>query len=56
MELTLIVARLAQRLDIDAGGATIPDPIGLVVNRPRGGAPMRVQARRHAVASGSQPE
>jgi cytochrome P450 len=46
MELTLIVARLAQRLDIDACGAPIPDPVGLVVNRPKGGAPMRVRAAR----------
>ena len=45
MELTLIVARLAQRLDIDARGAAIPDPVGLVVNRPKGGAPMRVHLR-----------
>jgi cytochrome P450 len=46
MELTLIIARLAQRLDIDAGGADKPRPVGMVVNRPAGGAPMSITARR----------
>ena len=45
MELTLIVARLAQRIDIEATAASTPSPVGLVVNRPAGGAPMRVRAR-----------
>jgi cytochrome P450 len=45
MELTLIVARLAQRLDIDARDAPKPRPVGMVVNRPVGGAPMWVTAR-----------
>ena len=45
MELTLIVARLAQRIDIEATAATPPRPVGLVVNRPEGGAPMRVRTR-----------
>ena len=46
VELTLILARFAQRLDLDAVSDVVPDPIGLVVNRPRGGAPVRVGARR----------
>jgi cytochrome P450 len=46
MELTLITARLAQRLDIEAVGAEAPRPVGMVVNRPAGGAPMRVSGRR----------
>lgn len=46
MELTLIVARLAQRLDVEPTEAK-PKPVGMVVNRPAGGAPMRV-ARRAA--------
>lgn len=46
MELVLITARLAQRLDIEALAATIPRPVGMVVNRPEGGAPMLVSARR----------
>jgi cytochrome P450 len=46
MELTLIVARLAQRLDVDPADAAKPPPVGMVVNRPAGGAPMRVTARR----------
>ena len=48
MELTLIIARLAQRLDISAVTADKPRPVGMVVNRPTGGAPMRVAARNGA--------
>jgi cytochrome P450 len=48
MELTLIIARLAQRLDITAVRAEKPRPVGMVVNRPTGGAPMRVSARAGA--------
>ena len=44
MELTLIIARLAQRLDVEPIGPK-PQPVGMVVNRPSGGAPMRVAAR-----------
>ena len=44
MELTLIISRLAQRLDVEATSATMPHPVGMVVNRPAGGAPMRVAA------------
>lgn len=46
MELTLIVARLAQRLDIAPLTTTKPRPVGMVVNRPTGGAPMNVSPRR----------
>jgi cytochrome P450 len=46
MELTIVVARLAQRLDIAAIAPEVPRPAGMVVNRPEGGAPMRVAARR----------
>lgn len=46
MELTLIIARIAQRLDIASTAGAIPRPVGMVVNRPAGGAPMRVSARR----------
>ena len=45
MELTLIIARLAQRLDVGSLTQTLPRAYGLVVNRPTGGAPMRVSAR-----------
>lgn len=45
MELTLIIARLAQRLDITAADQDKPRPVGMVVNRPTGGAPMQVSAR-----------
>ncbi len=45
MELTLILARLAQRLDVRPAADTIPEPVGMVVNRPRGGAPLVVATR-----------
>jgi len=44
MELTLMIARLAQRIDVSPIGP-LPPPIGMVVNRPRGGAPARVALR-----------
>jgi len=45
MELTLIISRVAQRLDIASTTTTIPRPVGMVVNRPEGGAPMTVSPR-----------
>jgi cytochrome P450 len=45
MELTLIIARLAQRLDVRPVRDVEPRPVGMVVNRPEGGAPMRVGLR-----------
>ncbi len=45
MELTLIIARIAQRLDVTAPTSDVPRPVGMVVNRPTGGAPMLVRAR-----------
>jgi cytochrome P450 len=45
MELTLVIARLAQRLDLDPTRDREPRPVGMVVNRPRGGVPMRVRVR-----------
>lgn len=52
MELTLIIARLVQRLDLEPLSATKPRPIGMVVNRPTGGAPMMTTARHdHPVTS-----
>ena len=45
MELTLIIARLAQRLDLSPTSTEIPHPIGMVVNQPTGGAPFQVSAR-----------
>jgi cytochrome P450 len=45
MELTLMIARLAQRLDVEATTDQMPRPVGMVVNRPTGGAPMRVSIR-----------
>lgn len=45
MELTLIIARLAQRLEVTPVSSTLPRPVGMVVNRPAGGAPMHVRAR-----------
>ena len=54
MELTLIVARLAQtsrplaHLDLSPVSANVPVPAGMVVNRPTGGTPMRLNPRREA--------
>jgi len=45
MELTLIISRVAQRLDLTPTSYTVPRPVGLVVNRPAGGAPMLVKER-----------
>jgi cytochrome P450 len=45
MELTVFVARIAQHLDLVPAAPVVPPPTGLVVSRPRGGAPMRVTAR-----------
>jgi cytochrome P450 len=53
MELTLIVARMAQRLDVSPSSRTVPPAEGLVVSAPRGGAPMRVIERRGVAIGGS---
>lgn len=45
MELTLMIARFAQRLDLVPIESEVPRPVGLVVNRPAGGAPFHVDAR-----------
>ncbi|MGI9642082.1 MAG: cytochrome P450 [Acidimicrobiia bacterium] len=45
MELTLLIAKLAQRLDVDHPPTGKPGPVGMVVNRPRGGVPFRVTRR-----------
>jgi cytochrome P450 len=45
MELTLILARLAQRLDLERVSKDVPTPIGMVVNRPAGPAAYTVTPR-----------
>lgn len=45
LELTLVISRLAQRLDLTPPDRQLPRPVGMVVNRPQGGAPMLVEAR-----------
>lgn len=45
MELTLIISRFAQRLDLTPTAGETPHPVGMVVNRPTGGAPFLVSAR-----------
>lgn len=45
MELTLLISRFAQRLDVTAPRTAKPGPVGMVVNRPRGGVPFRVSHR-----------
>lgn len=45
MELTLAIARIAQRLDLTPIDPELPRAVGMVVNRPEGGAPMTVTPR-----------
>ncbi len=45
MELTLVISRLAQRLDLTPTAQTLPRPVGMVVNRPEGGATMMIRDR-----------
>ena len=45
LELTLIISRLAQRLDLVPTSSTVPRPVGMVVNRPRGGVPVQASPR-----------
>jgi cytochrome P450 len=45
MELTLIIARLAQRLDLDRVARQVPKPAGMVVNRPSGSSLYTVNPR-----------
>ncbi len=51
MELTLMISRFAQRLDLTATAPTAPRPTGLIVNRPTGGAPFDVQTRAPSTAN-----
>jgi cytochrome P450 len=45
MELALITARMAQRLELTPISDEVPHPVGMVVNRPTGGAPFLVTPR-----------
>lgn len=45
MELTLLIARFAQRLDVTPPSTAKPEPVGMVVNRPSGGVPFTVVRR-----------
>jgi len=45
MELTLLIARFAQRLDVSPPATGKPGPVGMVVNRPEGGVPFQVSRR-----------
>ena len=45
MEITLALARMAQRLVVTPTTAGVPPPVGMVVSRPRGGVPVRLEAR-----------
>jgi cytochrome P450 len=54
MELTLAIARIAQRLDLTPNVPELPRAVGMVVNRPEGGAPMTVTPR-HAVREPIHP-
>ena len=54
MELTLAIARIAQRLDLTPIDPELPRAVGMVVSRPEGGAPMTVTPR-HAVCETVHP-
>ena len=54
MELTLIIARIAQRLDLSPTSLAVPRPVGMVVNRPQGGAPFGVNPASRAPRSGRE--
>jgi cytochrome P450 len=45
MELILMISIFAQRLDVTPTAELIPKPIGMVVNRPIGGAPFYIRGR-----------
>jgi cytochrome P450 len=49
MELTIAIARFAQRLDLAPVEARLPRPVGMVVSRPEGGVPMRIGPRAGTV-------
>lgn len=44
-EPTLLIARLTQRLDVTPPASGKLGPVGMVVNRPRGGVPFHVSRR-----------
>jgi len=44
-ELTLAISRIAQRIDVEPMREAVPQPVGMVVNRPEGGVPMTVAPR-----------
>ncbi len=43
MQLTLVTARLAQRLDVTITNGRLPNPSGLIVTRPEGGLPATIR-------------
>jgi cytochrome P450 len=45
MELTLLISRVTQRLDVTPPATGKPGPVGMVVNRPQGGVPFEVSRR-----------
>jgi cytochrome P450 len=45
MEMTLAIARLAQRVDVTLVKADTPRPVGMIVNRPEGGVVATITAR-----------
>jgi len=49
MELILILARFAQRLDLDLVSSEVPVPFGMVVNRPTGGVKATARLRDRVV-------
>jgi cytochrome P450 len=54
LELTLVTARVAQRLDLSASDPAIPRPVGMIVNRPEGGALVRIRGRGSGGRTGTR--
>ena len=52
MELTLLLARFAQRLDLELASSKLPVPYGMVVNRPAGGVRASVEPRAEVAPLG----
>lgn len=53
MELVVMIARFAQRLDLEPTATVIPKPVGMVVSRPTGGVPFNIHPRCSIVRRGS---
>jgi len=51
MELAHLIARVTQPLDLTPISEEVPQPVGMVVNHPKGGAPFIITPRHLGVNS-----